>query len=208
MPLVWRSTSRSFEPSEGGTKLPEVSLPPPLPPPRFVPVDNRTAGEPPQASSTYLHRATGPYLRRSSSDAGSHSSQASNASRASRRFGNQRRSSSAAGSVCSQASSNVSKASQRSWEEDDVFDQALQIISQELGDSIKALEATSVSRLTMILTKTGRNQRDMQRAFKRELERFQKIVTKHYGISGWKVQAGVDDISEAYRECRSKQKRF
>lgn len=89
-----------------------------------------------------------------------------------------------------------------------MFDQVLQAISEELDHSIKILKAKSVSKLAMRFTKTGRLQRDIQQALKRELERFQKRVQRHYGISGHKIQAGDEFISEEYKECRGKQREF
>lgn len=112
-------------------------------------------------------------------------------------------SSSAAGSLHS-LSSGRSKASQRSWEEDDVFDQVLQAISRELENSINILKTKSVSKFAKLLTKTGRSHSDMQRALKSELERFQGQVEGYYGISGQKVHTGALNISEEYKECRGK----
>lgn len=113
------------------------------------------------------------------------------------------RSSSAAGSVHS-LSSSTSKASQRSWEEDDVFDQVLQAISRDLNNSINVLKTKSVSRFAKILTKTGRSQGDMQRALKRELKQFQKQVEGYYGISGQNFHKEAVSMSEEYKECRGK----
>lgn len=113
------------------------------------------------------------------------------------------RSSSAASSLHSESSS-TSKASQRSWEEDDVFDQVLQSISRELGNSTSTLKTKSVSRFAKRWTKTGRSQGDMQRALRKELNEFQKQVEAHYGISGQKLHTEAVFISGEYKECRGK----
>lgn len=164
------------------------SPPPPLPAPPFVHVA-RTAGEP------LIYHSD-------SSNVNFAGFQASDPLEQFVSLQGQR-SSSAAGSVHS-LSSSTSKASQRSWEEDDVFDQVLKEISRDLEKSVNILRTQSISRFAMILTKTGRSQAQMQRALKRELQRFQKQAGQYYGISGRSVHTGAISISGEYKECRDK----
>lgn len=165
--------------------------PPPLPPPKFVPLAG-TASQP-AVPFTYPVRT---------SDGDLAGSQDSEPFEDLKSFQGPR-SSSAAGSSYS-LSSRTSKASQKSWEEDDVFDQVLQAISREIETATNVLKTKSVSRFAKILTKTGRSQGDLQRGVRRELKRFQKQVEGHYGISGQKFDAEADSISDEYKECRGK----
>lgn len=88
---------------------------------------------------------------------------------------NVRSSSSVAGSNSS-LDSTVSKASQRSWDNDDEFDQVLQEIARDLTEHIAIIK--KASHLTSVLTSKGRSRRAAERQMIQELSGFSGIAKR------------------------------
>lgn len=114
------------------------------------------------------------------------------------------RTGSGASSIRSQAS-NASKASQRSWEADDIFDQVLQAISEEVDRIITFLGKNS-ARITKMFTKTGRTQRDIQQDLKTELKHFRSMLPVYHGVFSGRSQTESGDASEEYKTCRGEKR--
>ncbi|KAL1859646.1 hypothetical protein Daus18300_009511 [Diaporthe australafricana] len=90
------------------------------------------------------------------------------------------RSTSAAASLSS-SSSCASKSSQRSWDEDDEFDQVLHAIRKDLDEHIKLLK---VSRFTTLFTRNGGSRRGIRNDARRELKRLRLNVERKLGEFG------------------------